>query len=136
MSLSTSFNLISFQRKVNDALKSVERTLELERKPQLAGDVDHTYGAKYELVNSTSNAAIIAYVNCLERLGLDTGTLKTIDKTKPATLRFDVETKSNFLKEAVVDVPVGRSYEVTEETTDGDPSKKSMTSKVMKVSDM
>jgi hypothetical protein len=80
---SFSFHLLSFQRKVQDALQSVERTLELERKPCLAGDIDHTYGAKYSLVNLTSNAAIIAYMTCLERLGLDAYALKSVDKAKP-----------------------------------------------------
>ena len=107
MSLSSSFELLSFQRKVKDALQSVERTLELERKPQLAADVDHTYGAKYGLVNLTSNAAIIAYMNCFEKLGLDAAVLKSIDKTKPATLRFDSSTACKFLKEVKVDVPLG-----------------------------
>jgi len=116
MSLSSSFQVLSFQRKVQDALQTVERTLELERKPRLAADVDHTYGAKYGLVNLTSNAAIIAYMNCFNKLGLDADVLKCIDKTKPATLRFDSATSWNFLKKATVDVPTEKSYEMKEET--------------------
>ena len=133
MSLSSSFHLLSFQRKVQDALQCVERTLELERKPRLAADVDHTYGAKYGLVNLTSNAAIIAYMNCLERLGLDTNALKSIDKTKPTTLRFDASTTWKFLKEVVMDLPAERSWEEKEETKGGILSKKT---RVMKVSGM
>ena len=133
MSLSSSFHLLSFQRKVQDALQCVERTLELERKPRLAADVDHTYGAKYGLVNLTSNAAIIAYMNCLERLGLDANALKLIDKTKPTTLRFDASTTWKFLKEVVMDLPVERSWEEKEETKGGILSKKT---RVMKVSGM
>jgi hypothetical protein len=132
MSLSSSFHLLSFQRKVQEALQSVERTLELERKPRLAADVDHTYGAKFGLVNVTSNAAIIAYMNCLERLGLDANALKSIDKTKPATLRFDASTTWKFLKEVVVDLPAERSWEEKEETKGGILSKKT---RVMKVSE-
>ena len=135
MSLSSSFELLSFQRKVKDALQSVERTLELERKPRLAADVDHTYGAKYGLVNLTSNAAIIAYMNCFEKLGLDSAVLKSIDKTKPATLRFDSSTACKFLQEVTVDVPVGRSYEEKEETTGSDASKNTTKTRVMKVSE-
>ncbi|EJK51217.1 hypothetical protein THAOC_29630, partial [Thalassiosira oceanica] len=71
MSSVANFNHISFQRKVNNALTAVERTLELERSPRLAEEVDHTYGAKYELVDMTTNAAIIAYMTCLEKLGLN-----------------------------------------------------------------
>jgi len=76
MSLSSSFDLLSFQQKVKDALTSLERTLELEHKPRLAANVDHTYGAKYGLVNLTSNAAIIAYMNCFKKLGLNAAVLK------------------------------------------------------------
>lgn len=100
----SSYNYLSFQRKVQAALESVERVLQLERKPRLADDVDHTYGAKYGLVNLTSNVAIIAFMNCLERLGLDTEVLKSIDKTKPATLEFESSTSPIFLKKVTVDV--------------------------------
>lgn len=133
MSLSSSFNLLSFQRKVQDALQSVERTLELERKPRLAADVDHTYGAKYGLVNLTSNAAIIACMNCFEKLGLDAAVLKSIDKTKPATLRFESSTSCKFLKEVEVDVPAARSYEEKEETKESEPSKNTTKTRVIKV---
>ncbi|KAL7525015.1 hypothetical protein ACHAXR_000822, partial [Thalassiosira sp. AJA248-18] len=133
MSLSSSFDVLSFQRKVQDALQSVERALELERKPRLAADVDHTYGAKYGLVDLTSNAAIIAYMNCFEKLGLDAAVLKSIDKTKPATLRFESSTSYKFLKEVKVDVPMDRSYEEKEETVESDPSKKTTKTKVMKL---
>ena len=128
MSLSSSFNLLSFQRKVGDALKALERALELERSPRLAGDVEHTYGTKYGLVNLSSNAAIIAYMNCFEKLGLDASVLKKIDKTKPATLRFEASASSEFVKEVAVDVPANRSYKTTEETNS------SITKKVFKVS--
>ncbi len=128
---SSSFHLLSFQRKVQDALQSVERTLELERKPRLAGDVDHTYSAKYGLVNLTSNAAIIAYMTCLEMLGLDANALKSIDKTQPTTLRFDASRRWKFLKEIEVDVPAERSWEENEETKGGFSISKK---KVMKVS--
>ena len=114
MTINNSFQLLSFNRKVQDALQTVERTLELERKPQLASDVDHTYGAKYSLVNLTSNTAIIAIISCLEKLGLDSTALRSINKTKPTTLRFDASTTSKFIKEVAVDVPVQRSYEETE----------------------
>jgi hypothetical protein len=104
--------------------------LELERKPRLAADVYHTYGANYSLVNLTSNAAIIAYMNCLEKLGLDANALKSIDKTKPATLRFDASTAWKFLKEVVIDVPAERSWEENEETKVGILSKKTRVIKV------
>ena len=138
MSLSSSFQLLSFQRKVEEALRTVERTLELERKPRLAGDVDHTYGAKYALVNLITNAAIMAYMNCFEKLGLDASVLKSIDKTKPATLRFEAIAGSKFLKKEEVEVPVcQRSYEekeeTKEETKDGDSPKTTTKSRVMKV---
>ncbi|KAL9182668.1 hypothetical protein ACHAXT_013320 [Thalassiosira profunda] len=133
MSLSA-FNALAFQRKVDDALRVVARTLELERKPRLASEVDHDYGAKYSLVNSTSNAAVIAYVNALEKLGLDAAALKAIDKSKAVTLRFEAETKSEFVEEKRVDVPVGRSYHETEEETKsgGEKVEKTTKTRVMK----
>ncbi|EJK59017.1 hypothetical protein THAOC_20813 [Thalassiosira oceanica] len=119
MSSVVNFNHVSFQRKVNDALTAVERTLELERSPRLAEEVDHTYGAKYELVDLTTNAAIIAYMTCLEKLGLNGLILGSIVEgagDKPLTLRFDVSTTPTFTKEVKVKVPMDRSYEQTEET--------------------
>ena len=132
----SSYTYLTFQRKVKDALQTVERALELERKPRLAEDVDHTYGAKYELVNLTTNAAIIAYMNALEKLGLDATVLKSIDKTKPATLQFEYSTSPKFLKEVKVDVPVGRSYQETEVTEETGPTKSTTKTKVMKVSEL
>ncbi|EJK48601.1 hypothetical protein THAOC_32587 [Thalassiosira oceanica] len=119
------------KRKVNDALTAVERTLELERSPRLAEDVDHTYGAKYELVDLTTNAAIIAFMTCLEKLGLNGLILGSIVEgagNKPLTLRFDVSTTPTFMKEVKVKVPMDRSYEQTEETATN------MATKVLKVS--
>ena len=87
------------------------------------------------ILQQTSNAAIIAYSNCFEKLGLDATVLKSIDKSsKPSTLRFDASTAYNFLKEVNVDVPVSRSYEETEETKGSSPAESSTKTKVMKVS--
>lgn len=130
MSLSTSFELLSFQRKVQDALQVVERTLELERKPRLAGDVDHAYGAKFGLVNSVTNTAIIAYLNCFEKLGLDMDVLTSIDKTKPTTLRFEASISPKFLKEKEMEVPLAEcTWNETEETNKGDSSSTTTTTK-------
>ncbi|KAL7479988.1 hypothetical protein ACHAW6_005701 [Cyclotella cf. meneghiniana] len=112
MRFSPPFERLGFEGKVNDALRSVERILDIERHPRLAGDVEHTYGSKYELVNSTTNAALIAYMNVFEKMGLDISVLKSIDKTKPTTIRFDANTSCKFVKETSVDVPmVGRVEE-------------------------
>ncbi|KAL7529655.1 hypothetical protein ACHAWF_003071, partial [Thalassiosira exigua] len=136
MSLSRSFQRLSFERKVREALATVERTLALERKPSLAADVDHEYGAKYALVDATTNAAIAAYVTCLGKLGLDEAALRGLDGTKPATLRFEASISREFLKEVVVDVPSNASHELKEEVVaeeGGEDSKKTTTTKVMKV---
>ncbi|KAK1744334.1 hypothetical protein QTG54_004867 [Skeletonema marinoi] len=114
--MSSSYENLDFQRKVNDALTAVERILAIEKKPLIAGEVEHTYGAKYELVNSVSNVAIIAYMNALEKIGLDADVLKAIDDSTPTTLCFDASTTCKFLEKKVVDVPLGRSHEETVET--------------------
>ena len=94
----------------------MERILDVEKKPRIAGNVDHNYIDKYELVNVTANTAIIAYMNVLERFGLTTDVLKSIDKSKPTTIRFEASTKLEFLKEVVVDVPMNWSYMEEEES--------------------
>jgi hypothetical protein len=130
MSLSNSFELLSFQRKVQDALQVVERALELERKPRLAGEVDHAYGAKFGLVNSVTNTAVIAYMNCFENLGLSMTELSSIDKTQPATLRFEASTSRKLLKEKEVEVPlVECRFNESEETNKGDSSSSMTTTK-------
>jgi hypothetical protein len=142
MSLSSSFHLLSFQRKVQDAMRGVERTLELERRPRLAADVDHAYGKKYALVDLTSNVAIITYANCLERLGLGAKTLMMISSSssidggtnKPVTLQFNASTMWEFSEEVEVDVPADRSWEDNEETKGGDDNSSSKKTRVMKVS--
>jgi len=116
MSSCSDYETLAFQRKVNDALKSVEKILAIEKKPLIAGDVEHTYGAKYELVNSVSNVAIIAYLNTLEKLGFDADVLKSIDDSMPSTLRFDATTSCKFLEKKIVDVPMNISCEETAET--------------------
>ena len=113
---SSAYENLAFERKVNDALTAVERILSIEKKPSIAGDIEHTYGAKFELVNSVSNVAIIAYMNTLEKFGLDADVLKTIDDSRSTTLRFDASTSCKFLEKKVVDVPIDRSYEDTVET--------------------
>ena len=74
-------------------------------------------------------------MSCFEKLGLNTALLKSIDKTKATTLRFDATTSYKFLKEVTVDVPVQRSYTETEESKGSDDHSKDTTkTKVMKVS--
>jgi hypothetical protein len=110
------FERLAFEGKVNDALRSVERILDIERHPRLAGDVEHTYGSKYELVNATTNAALIAYMNVFEKMGLDINVLKSIDKTKATTIRFGANTSCKFAKEMSVDVPMVRRVEEEQKT--------------------
>jgi hypothetical protein len=127
------YETLAFKRKVNDALKDVERILCIEKKPSIAGDVDHTYGDKYELVNSVSNISIIAYMNTLQQIGLDTDVLKSIDVSAPTTLRFDASTSCKMLEKKVVDVPMDRSYEETVETKSTGILGNSKTKRVSKV---
>lgn len=111
MRLSPSFERLSFERKVNSALEDIEKILDIERHPRLAGDVEHTYESKYGLVDTVTNAALIAYMNVFEKMGLDSSVLQSIDKTQATTLRFDANLNCNLEKEVVVDIPINRSYE-------------------------
>lgn len=114
---SYSFQRLDFERKVNDALNSIERILTIERHPRLAGDVDHSYGSKFALVDVTTNAALIAYMNVFDKMGLSSSVLQSIDNTQATTLRFAASMKSKFEKEVIVDVPMDKSYEEEHKTT-------------------
>jgi hypothetical protein len=101
---------------VDKALKSVEQILEVHRHPQLAEDVDHEYEDKYELANRMTNTAIIAEMNCLERMGLTSKVLKAMDASKSTTLRFQASENCTFLKDQLVEVQSEHSHEKVEES--------------------
>ena len=100
---------------VEEALKTVERILEVQRNPRLAEKVEHEYDNKYELAEKMTNTAIIAQMNCLERMGLDVNQLKAF-KSKPTTLRFKASETCSFLKEQGVEVPMESSEQTSEDT--------------------
>ena len=97
-------------------MKAVKRILEVHRNPRLAEDVEHEYGDKYRLVDQVANTALIAQLNELVHFGLTDEVLKAIDKTKPATLRFQASDSCKFLKDQLVEVPVSRTEESDEQT--------------------
>lgn len=101
---------------VEEALKTVERILEVHRNPRLAQDVEHGYDDKYRLADMLTNTAIIAQMNCLEQLGMTADKLKAIDQSKSSTLRFQTSDSCSFLKEQTVEVPMERAVETTEDT--------------------
>jgi hypothetical protein len=102
---------------VDQALAAVERILHVSRNPRLAEDVEHSYGNKYDLANMLTNAAIIAQMNALERIGLTAEVLKSIDPSKTTTLRFQASDSCSFLKEQTVSVPMPHQVETVEDTT-------------------
>lgn len=101
---------------VTEALKSVQRILDVNRKPRLASEVDHEYVDKYALADLLTNTTIIAQMNVLERLGLSKDALKKIDTSKPVTLRFAASDFCSLLKEQTVDVHSPASIETAENT--------------------
>ena len=110
------FERLSFEQKVNAALQGVQRVLEVERRPMIAGDVEHNFGSKYILADAVSNVAVIGYMNVLDRMGLNCDVLKSIDKKQATTLRFEATLKSEFVKEVVVDLPMDMSFEEERKT--------------------
>lgn len=106
-----------FQTKVDDALATVGRILEVNRNPRLASEVEHEYSNKYELADLMTNIAIISQANCLEQMGLTAEVLKSIDTSKSTTLRFQASDSCSFLKEQTVEVPMESSLATTEQTT-------------------
>jgi hypothetical protein len=101
---------------VDKALKTVQQILEVNRNPQLAEEVDHDYQNKFELADRMTNIAIVAQMNCLERLGLTLEMLQGMDESKSTTLRFQASEKCTFLKEQTVEVPMDVSHEKVEES--------------------
>jgi hypothetical protein len=65
------------------------------------------------LVNVTTNIAILAFITCLEKLGLEYKTIiaaavllrNKSTATATTTLRFDASTEWTFIKEVEVTVP-------------------------------
>eukprot|EP00934_Nitzschia_sp_Nitz4_P000039 Nitzschia sp. Nitz4//scaffold22_size323478//192982//195967//NITZ4_000553-RA/size323478-augustus-gene-0.206-mRNA-1//1//CDS//3329543073//39//frame0 len=109
------YNQALFERKVSEALKTVQRILDVNRNPRLAGDVDHFYEDKYSLANTITNTALIAQLQVLQQFGLTLETLQTCDHTKPLTLRFQASDSCSFLKEQVVKVPGSKSVQTNTE---------------------
>jgi hypothetical protein len=101
---------------VDQALSAVERILHVSRNPRLAEDVEHSYGNKYDLANMLTNTAIIAQMNALERIGLTAEVLRSIDTSKPTTLRFQASDSCSFLKEQIVSVPMPHQVATVEDT--------------------
>lgn len=101
---------------MDKALKTVEKILAVNRNPQLAEEVDHDYQNKFELADRMTNIAIVAQMDCLQRLGLDFETLQKVDQSKSTTLRFQASEKCTFLKDQIVEVPMGVSHETTTES--------------------
>lgn len=114
--MASNFSAVCFKRSVDDALKSVERILEKDRNPRLAEDVDHEYVDKFGLTDLMTNAAIIAQLTALERLGWKKEAYQSIDQSKPVTLRFDAKDSCSFITEETVELPVSAAVETTETT--------------------
>ena len=110
------FERLVFENKVNNALRSVEKVLDIERHPRLAGDVEHSYQSKYDLVDTTSNAALIACMNVFDIMGLNSDILQSLDKKHATTLSFEASISCTLDKEVIVDVPKEMYFEETKST--------------------
>ena len=119
----SSFEEDQFRRQVDRALKTVATILDVNRNPKYAQDQDHTYDDKYALADLMTNTAIAAYLNLLERMGLDESKLRQLidivhsDK-RSVTLRFAAQDSCVFLKEQEVSVVDPHSREYTVESTE------------------
>ena len=92
---------------VDRALETVDRILHAQRNYRLADKVNHSYDDKFGLANLMTNVAVIAQMDCLERMGLTVDVLQSLDKTKATTLRFEASEKFTFLKEEDIKIPTG-----------------------------
>ena len=63
-----------------------------------------------------ANAALIAQLNVMTYFGLTQEILRSINQSKPTTLRFQASTACTFLHEEIVDVPMQRTEEEEQHT--------------------
>ncbi|CAJ1960165.1 unnamed protein product [Cylindrotheca closterium] len=126
-----------FRDDVEDALQTVEKILDADRRPRPAEEVHHKYENKYELANYMTNISIVAQMNVLERLGFTPQIIQQLEdtKTKTTTLRFEASEICTFLKEQTVDVPDPYAVETVKERTSvlGSTPFKSKSSTIHKV---
>mmetsp|Transcript_12322 Transcript_12322/g.35733 ORF Transcript_12322/g.35733 Transcript_12322/m.35733 type:complete len:982 (+) Transcript_12322:89-3034(+) len=107
-----------FRKDVAMAVKTVKRVMDVDRNPNLAESVDHTYENKFDMSEQLTNTSIIAAVNILQEFGLTSDILIAAadngNKSKTATtLRFQSKQSSEFLKEENVEIDTGKTYTTT-----------------------
>ena len=97
----TSFQMEIFKKKLDSGLKTVARVLDVNRNPQLAGDVHHKYNDKYQIAEFLTAAASASVLTSLKIAGLTTDKLLEVTKrsgTKAVTLQFKSESSCSFIK--------------------------------------
>mmetsp|Transcript_26416 Transcript_26416/g.47909 ORF Transcript_26416/g.47909 Transcript_26416/m.47909 type:complete len:983 (-) Transcript_26416:1528-4476(-) len=99
-----------FRRQVNDALKSVQKILNLTRTPRYAADSEESvYEDKFGLAEFLTNVALAAQLNTLERMGLTKDKLQELfeivhKEQRSVTLRFEAHETCAFLDEKIVTI--------------------------------
>ena len=65
------FDEASFRAQVDKALKAAKTVLDVNRTPELAEDVGHSYADKYTLVEMITRAASSGVLNAFQSFGLN-----------------------------------------------------------------
>jgi hypothetical protein len=105
--ISDSYNEHLFRCRVNDCLEQTRKILRNEKHLTTLDKVAHKYADKYHIVDYLGRAAIVCYLNCFSTLGLSTDDLAKLvswSECLDVTLRWEVDTKCIFKKEAKRDV--------------------------------
>jgi hypothetical protein len=102
------FRYETYKRKVEAAMVTCKKVLDVNRNPKLASpEQAHNYTDKFSLAESLTNTAIAAELNALSTIGLDEQKLATLcewAKKKTVTIRFSSTETCVFVKKEVKDV--------------------------------
>eukprot|EP00927_Polykrikos_kofoidii_P042043 TRINITY_DN35910_c1_g2_i1.p1 TRINITY_DN35910_c1_g2~~TRINITY_DN35910_c1_g2_i1.p1 ORF type:complete len:1030 (-),score=152.33 TRINITY_DN35910_c1_g2_i1:159-3248(-) len=104
------FEWPSFQSQVNEALETVRRVLDVNKRAELADNVSHRYEDKYILAEFLVNTAIASQLHALSRLGLSRETLTRLvewAKDRSVSLEFSVAESCSLSRSETSEVESG-----------------------------
>ncbi len=105
--MTNEFNEVIFRGRVETCLERTRQVLDRSKHLSAADQVSHHYCDKYQLAEFLTHAAVLSYLNSLEKLGLSTSqiaTLVTWAVTHDVSLRMEVHHNCSFVKEIKRDV--------------------------------
>jgi len=120
------FNEERFRQRMDKALETVTTILETNKHPVFAGDLPHSYHDKYLLADYLTNITIACSYTVLEKLGLDTESLRQLvewSKDRSVTLRLRSEESCALDRKETRDEDSRRKHVTTFKGFGGDKTK-------------